>query len=45
MKTKILLVGGFEETRYLAHSLLDKDTWFSGRKRRFESYYSEFLKV
>ena len=24
MKTKILLVGGFEETRYLAHSLLDK---------------------
>ena len=24
MKMKILLVGGFEETRYLAHSLLDK---------------------
>lgn len=24
MKTKILLVGGFEETRYLAHSPLDK---------------------
>ena len=24
MKTKILLVGGFEETRYLAHSLLEK---------------------
>ena len=23
MKTKILLVGGFEETRYLAHSLLE----------------------